>query len=261
VLAPSAPATQALNPQGCLFCRRHDGGFISQEHILSEAIGNHEAILPPGVVCDRCNNGPLSLIDQELTDFPPISLMRAERGLPTKAGKATISHWGGTHVVYPERGTLELINPSRKAVRGMREFDPARGKPRKLELTTGWRLTEDRIGRLARAIWKSTLEFVYADHGRDIAFGSLYDEPRQAVLGERCTGWLVVPTESKPQADSCLTYDLPHGRDKPTLPVVVSVFGVVFMTNLLLRDTYPQASLLPFKANVWTFGSELSDLA
>lgn len=73
---------------GCLFCRRSDGGFRSREHIFSEALGNHEYVLDPGVVCDRCNNGPLARADDALTNFPPIALLRAERGLPTKAGKA-----------------------------------------------------------------------------------------------------------------------------------------------------------------------------
>jgi hypothetical protein len=36
----SAAANQALHPEGCLFCRRHDGGFLSEEHIFSEGLGN-----------------------------------------------------------------------------------------------------------------------------------------------------------------------------------------------------------------------------
>lgn len=44
----------------CLFCLRDDGGFTSREHIFSEGVGNHKYVLQPGIVCDRCNNGPLA---------------------------------------------------------------------------------------------------------------------------------------------------------------------------------------------------------
>lgn len=44
-------------------------------------------MLAPGVVCDRCNNGPLAAADGELIAFEPIAMLRAERGLATKTGK------------------------------------------------------------------------------------------------------------------------------------------------------------------------------
>lgn len=43
----------ALHEQGCIFCRRHDGGFTSREHVFPESLGNEEVVLPRGVVCDR----------------------------------------------------------------------------------------------------------------------------------------------------------------------------------------------------------------
>src|SRR5689334_21444546 len=61
-----------LHEYGCLFCRRADGGFTSREHIFSEALGNFdEHVLPPGVVCDRCNNEKLSAADEALIGFQP----------------------------------------------------------------------------------------------------------------------------------------------------------------------------------------------
>src|SRR5690242_12986143 len=68
----------------CLFCKRKDGSFTSQEHVLPEALMNDRLILPPGIVCDRCNNGPLSRVDQEFLNFAPIALMRTVYGIPTK---------------------------------------------------------------------------------------------------------------------------------------------------------------------------------
>ena len=243
-----------LNDEGCLFCRRANGGFVSREHIFAEGLGNTEKILPPGVVCDRCNHGPLSRVDKELSDFPPITLLLAERGIPTKAGKPYMSKWGDGRVVFTERGTMEVIGPSKKAVRGMREFDPKQGVPGKLELTTGWRLTEARISRLVRAIWKSTLEFHYLDSGPAAAFDALFDDARQAVLDERATGgWVIVPQQSTPTDNVTLEYKPMTVRDKPAFPVRLSVYGVQFLTDLLLRDISPEELTPPYPANVWTF--------
>jgi len=77
----------AAERRGCLFCKRKDGGFTTQEHIFPESLGNTELVLPPGVVCDRCNNEKLSTLDQTICDFMPISLRRTMLGIPSKAGK------------------------------------------------------------------------------------------------------------------------------------------------------------------------------
>ncbi len=40
----------------CIFCKSSSRGSISEEHIIPESLGNTEHILPPGWVCDGCNN-------------------------------------------------------------------------------------------------------------------------------------------------------------------------------------------------------------
>lgn len=69
----------ATHPEGCLFCRRHDRDFSSQEHIVSGRLGNAEHVLPAGVVCDHCNSGRLSAADRALIDLEPIQMLRSER--------------------------------------------------------------------------------------------------------------------------------------------------------------------------------------
>lgn len=44
------------NRSVCIFCKRSETSFKSKEHIIPESLGNKEHILPPGVVCDGCNN-------------------------------------------------------------------------------------------------------------------------------------------------------------------------------------------------------------
>lgn len=40
----------------CIFCKQDSNTSRKVEHVISESLGNHEHILPAGVVCDRCNN-------------------------------------------------------------------------------------------------------------------------------------------------------------------------------------------------------------
>ena len=50
-------------------------------------MGNTEAILPAGVVCDRCNHGQLAVIDEALCEFLPVKLRRTLLGIPSKKGE------------------------------------------------------------------------------------------------------------------------------------------------------------------------------
>src|SRR4051794_3129220 len=72
--------------RGCLFCRNSDGSFRSQEHVFPESLGNKTLVLPVGVVCDRCNNGPLAQVDKALCDFMPIAMRRTTLGIQSKSG-------------------------------------------------------------------------------------------------------------------------------------------------------------------------------
>ena len=250
---PVERPSQPLHSRGCLFCLRSDGGFSSREHIFSEALGNHEKILIPGVVCDRCNNGPLALADEELVNFPPITLLRAERGLPTKAGKPVQSKWGNATIRYPERGTLEVVGASRKTRRGMGPPGPVTS-PRKLSLKAGFRMTEARVSRLVRSIWKSALEFVYLDHGAEGALHPIFDEARAAIIhpGD-AVGWAVLQSESRPHENVSMTYEPRSIGGRPALPIRLDVFGVVFYTDLLRRDLSAETIKPPFPADVWIF--------
>lgn len=242
----------ALHEYGCLFCRRHDGGFTSQEHIFSQALGNLDKyVLPRGVVCDRCNNGKLAEADEALIGFQPITLLRAERGLPTKARKPVISRWGNATVVWPERGTIAVYG-SPKAVRRPRADDA--GALGSLKLTTGGPLTAKRISLMVRSIWKSALEFIYIDHGVRIAYDSVFDAVREAIIEPGLPhGWAVVPRDAKAGSSVTLSYQLLTPQELLAVPIRLDVFGVVFYTDLLLRDVREEDLTTPGPANIWIF--------
>jgi hypothetical protein len=241
----------ALHKYGCLFCRRRDGGFTGREHIFSEALGNHEHVLPAGVVCDRCNNGDLAVADEALVNFQPITLLRAERGLPSKAGKPVASRWGNATIVWERQGTMNVYG-SRKAIKEPRADQP--GALGNLNLTTGGPLTAKRIGLMIRSVWKSTLEFVYVDHGPEIAYDAEFDAARDAILGRGdAHGWAVLPRDCQAGPNVTLTYEPRVIGGSRAMPVCMDVFGVAFYTDLLRRDI-PEAEIEPpWPANIWIF--------
>lgn len=40
----------------CIFCKEESSNSRSIEHIIPESLGNKDHVLPPGIVCDKCNN-------------------------------------------------------------------------------------------------------------------------------------------------------------------------------------------------------------
>lgn len=116
----------ALHKECCLFCRRHDGGFDSEEHVFAYALGNRDYVLPPGVVCDRCNNGPLQTADKALSSFPPIEMLRAERGRRTRKDKGLVMKMNGSEVWWESPGELRVRTAKPGVVT---RTGPSSGKP------------------------------------------------------------------------------------------------------------------------------------
>lgn len=174
----------------CLFCRRDDGGFVSREHIFPETIGNTDlAMLPPGVVCDRCNNGPLAALDQTLCAYLPIAMRRAVLGMTNKAGKRTTLRFAQGRVepmpneeVAPGDSHGVRIadsGPHRTLVRDLSDGDEIRLR---LEGQCGRRLTPRFFSELSRSILKIGFELAFLDHD-DTLLELRFDRVRDAILG------------------------------------------------------------------------------
>jgi hypothetical protein len=240
-----------LHDAGCLFCRRDDGGFAGEEHIIGYALGNRDFVLPPGVVCDRCNNGPLQKAEQALSSFPIIEMLRAERGLGTRSNRGLLISMDGTRVWWEAPGEL-CVSPAKPGV--VTRTGPSRGK---LELTTGKPEPARRFERMTHAVWKAALEDVYRIHGPELAFDPKFDRIRNATIGHtQSRGWAFCPKESKPHNEVTLSI-LPcvtDGRER--CPVCLDVFGVAIVTDLLDLDLERDQIQPPIPSNVWVFGDE-----
>lgn len=71
----------------CIFCKDRSDDSVSVEHIIPEALGNTEHVLPPGVVCDRCNNYFARKIEGPLLQHPWFVQVRFRNVIENKEGR------------------------------------------------------------------------------------------------------------------------------------------------------------------------------
>lgn len=71
----------------CIFCKCQSSSSTSREHIIPESLGNKEHMLPPGVVCDRCNNYIAREVEKPLLDSPYFKEQRFNMSVPSKRNK------------------------------------------------------------------------------------------------------------------------------------------------------------------------------
>lgn len=229
----------SLHRQGCLFCRRTDGGFASREHIFPEALGNKELVLDRGVVCDRCNNGPLGAIDGALVNYQPIAFRRTLLRVASKRARVPESRWGNASITHTELGKLVITETGERPT-------IVKTGPNKFTLTlrSARPIRAGTYAKIARAIWKCTLEFVYLDQGAEEAFAPRYDEVRKMIVGVLpAHGVLVVNKTADPNDPSVsLTYTPERGDDgRDRVFVHARYFGVEIGTELLVREVMPIA--------------------
>jgi len=68
----------------CLFCKEDSTSSRSVEHIMPEALGNQEIVLPRGIVCDACNNYFATKVEKRFLELPLIAALRFRQDVPGK---------------------------------------------------------------------------------------------------------------------------------------------------------------------------------
>lgn len=68
----------------CIFCKSRDRAFTSREHIVPESLGNTEHMLPPGIVCDWCNNYFARKVEAPILNSAFFMQARHRAGIPNK---------------------------------------------------------------------------------------------------------------------------------------------------------------------------------
>jgi hypothetical protein len=79
----------------CIFCKINSDASVSKEHIVPESLGNVDHVLPPGWVCDPCNNYIARKVEKPFLESQYGTLSRATQGVPSKKGR--VPPWIGFH--------------------------------------------------------------------------------------------------------------------------------------------------------------------
>jgi hypothetical protein len=185
--------------RGCLFCRRSDGGFSSREHVLPESLGNTELVLPPGVVCDRCNNGVLASADKTLCEFFPLTMRRTLLGIRSKAGTVPETRFMKGRMASPAPAHIVIDVPNAKDSTTFQETGRSGGLVHmKLEMKGGHKMTPRYCSDVSRALLKAAFECAWLDHG-ELMLSEEFDHVRHVVLGEPRNGFLALGRTGDPE--------------------------------------------------------------
>lgn len=74
-------------PHRCIFCLKTKGPFTREEHPIPESLGNDDLVLPPGLVCDGCNQYFGSKVEQEVLGKAPFAVARVSQAIRNKKGR------------------------------------------------------------------------------------------------------------------------------------------------------------------------------
>jgi hypothetical protein len=236
--------TSSTFEPGCIFCRRHDGGFRGEEHVFPRGLGNDEVILSPGAVCDRCNNGPLADIDQAFLQLPHVQFVRVMLGVESRKGKRPESRWVDGTLSSPRPGHLifDLQNE-----RAFKELEPGRMQ---LDVSSGGPISVKRYRKLLRAIYKMAIECICIDSGVHV-FEPKFDPVREMVIGTRpVEGFILNPRKGEPNSQISLTYQARTAGGREFILVELSVAGIIFLTELLDRRLALRSEELEQAVNV-----------
>jgi hypothetical protein len=241
--------------RGCFLCLQIDGGFTSLEHPIAESLGNTELVLPKGIVCDRCNSGPLALLDQCLADLMPVKMRRTTLGIPNKAGTVPVT-------VFQD-GRLEHLGPHGPALVGPapKSWKEEWRNPRDPRWTvgtvmlTGGRPIRGRYAeQVARAVLKVGFEAAWPEQGERLMQED-FDQLREVILGTRRRhGYLFVGAQVD-ETDSSMNVWFDALRDD-TQDVAHLMVSATLLGVRLATDSYnekPPPGLTPDLGYVTTF--------
>lgn len=87
--------------QQCLFCSSAANSFRRDEHPIPESLGNDDLVLPPGFVCDGCNQYFGSKLEQLVLGFPPFNFVRMALNVRSKKGKVPHYRCQPAYCLFP----------------------------------------------------------------------------------------------------------------------------------------------------------------
>jgi hypothetical protein len=204
----------------CIYCREN-GAFSAEEHVVPESLGNDEVVLPRGFVCDKCNHGVLSELDQYLSNFDPIAFLRVENVMYTKSGKFPAADFPTFRLEKTAPREIKLISKNGKSI-----FKVGEQLGEDLfQYNVTWTGRSIDWKMIGRALFKIGLGMVAFKQGRDAALDKKFDRAREFIAGGiQLDTRIVVLTKAQPNNQIHIQYY----DGLPGTPFFVSIFGFVF---------------------------------
>lgn len=236
----------------CIFCKQNSAQSKSVEHILPEALGNKRWVLPPGMVCDPCNNYFAIKIEKPLLESGRFKNLRARHNVPNKKGWAppVEGHLLGTDIglslALAKEGQPHSLWPTFE--RDSRRFvdQIMKGYPGTFIVPASLPVEQSLLSRL---LAKIAVEFL-AERLHHVPGWEepVIDDPqldpirRYARRGDQPASWpyherRIYPEDSKVIGDNGEEYQTLHESDLLCTPEnelysVVCIFGVEYTINM-----------------------------
>lgn len=231
----------------CIFCKRKDRSFRSEEHIFPESLGNKNLILPKGIVCDQCNNERLAQLDAVLLDFPVVSVMKNYYNIPSKTGRVPEAKLTNVVIRSVDKKNLSIRISHKKF---LKTYD------NKINIKMLSRpFLKKYLCNLMRSFFKIALEMIHFDHGYSLSLDEAYDPIRKKILTkEYFPGFIAHDRTIKPIPSCRFTHRFFYIGDEKLTSCELNLFGMSFRYCLEYEQIefpevlkqYPNISLIEF---------------
>ena len=169
------------SPVRCLFCRTEAGAFTRDEHTIPESLGNTDQVLPPGRVCDSCNQYFGTRVEQPALATPPFAIGRALSAVPTKKRRMP---------GYGRHGEPEIQGSGYYEALLLGHADYVVGSPEDGRVDLAIPMQDADYRHILRLLLKMGLELVELEVDDTDAFGTEFDPARKlARYAPRGTHW------------------------------------------------------------------------
>ncbi|MFQ5585689.1 MAG: HNH endonuclease [Thermodesulfobacteriota bacterium] len=228
-------SSKTKEPQ-CIYCKTKDGKFESEEHVYPESLGNREIILPPGSVCDSCNNNVLSALDNYFVNHDMISYLRVFNAPwnPRTGNFIKARHQNASvEATAPRKVSINIYSNTKD---GFKEEEV--GDETKITFNmTGKRFDPKKLGG---SLYKIALGIICWQNGVEIALDNKYDLARNYILGsdKAFQNNLLISSNCTPTSH----IEGEHIIGSPGTVFAISIFGVIFIFNL---ETEPIIQSVP----------------
>lgn len=217
----------------CIYCKTTTTGQEGRAHAIPEALCQNDYLLPPGAVCDACNQY-LGKLDSALVLHEQIWLPIQVFGLPGKGGRPR------AELGWMKR--LDPTNPNKLTIEGRgRNHLYIDGNKIRIETVAvpGWNPS-----RFRRALYHFAMNYLALVDSPEAVLQPRFDDVRRYVRQPQCReAWLY--GELRRSDKPLRRIDVERLLDVPGEVLGIGLFHTVFLVDLLaqgraLREWVPQ---------------------